>query len=361
MAEPLKNIFFTKDSLQHMAERTRAAWPEFDAARFLALVFADGWEQLELKDRMHRTARSLHATLPQEYAQALAIMEQVIPSIRGFDVMTFPDYVEIFGQDEPERSLQALGFFTRYASGEFAVRPFLLRYPEQTLAALHTWAQNPDPNVRRLASEGCRPRLPWAMALPPLKADPSPILPILERLKDDDSEMVRRSVANNLNDISKDHPQVVLALAERWAGQSAETDKLLKHACRGLLKAGNPRALALFGFEHPEDAEVRDLRLLPERLPMGNTLEFDFVLHVGGDEETQVRLEYEIVFAKARGTAKKIFQISERRYAPGDFRVRKRHSTADMSTRKHYPGEHGLTVIVNGQRQAQAIFILEAA
>jgi 3-methyladenine DNA glycosylase AlkC len=357
MAEPLKNLYFTPFSIRHLADVVRAVAPDFDRERFLALVFDDQWETLELKDRMHHTARCLHATLPADYVQALAILYPVAPQIKGFDVMTFPDFVEIYGQDEWDRSMDALGYFTKFASSEFAVRPFLDRDPDRAMQWVWRWARDPDPNVRRLASEGTRPRLPWAMALPKFKQDPSLVIPILDALKDDDSEMVRRSVANNLNDISKDHPELVLELAEQWRGHSAEVDAVLKHALRGLLKAGDPRAMALFGFDHPSEVRANNLHMEPASPRIGEGFEFTFDLEVGGEGETRVRLEYRVEYVKARGErSPRTFQIGERNWKHGLHKVRKRHSLVNMSTRTHYPGRHTLTVIVNGHAQVGVEF-----
>jgi 3-methyladenine DNA glycosylase AlkC len=359
MPDRLKDLYFTRSSLEAMAAAVRRAYPAFDAERFLALVFDETWDALELKDRMRHTTRCLGQTLPPAYPRALDVLRRVAPELRGFDAMVLPDFVEQFGQADWERSLPALAFFTRFASGEFAIRPFLQQDPERVLPCLHAWAQDPDPHVRRLASEGSRPRLPWAMALPAFKADPRPLLPVLERLKDDPDEMVRRSVANHLNDISKDHPGVVLDLAEAWHGQSENTDRLLKHALRGLLKQGNRRAMRLFGFGAAGRLRVAGLRLPRRQLKVGDDLVFEFDLVVDGQGERPVRLEYAIGYVKARGElSRKVFKLSERVYAPGTYPVRRKHSLADRSTRTHHAGTHTLTIIANGQEQASAAFAL---
>lgn len=357
MAEPLRNLFFTPESIQHMARVFQQSYARFDTARFLALVFDDRWASLELKERMHHTARALHATLPENYAEALAILRPVAPQITGFDALTIPDYVELFGQNDWELSMESFGYFTQYASCEFAVRPFLHKDPEHAMKWVLRWACSRDPNVRRLASEGTRPRLPWAMALPRFRKDPTLILPVLELLKNDESEMVRRSVANNLNDISKDHPELVLELAGKWRGQSAEVDAVLKHALRGLLKAGNPRAMALFGFDHAAGVRASNLRIEPASPRIGEYFTFTFALDVDGDGATKVRLEYRVEYVKSRGKpSRKVFQIGERTWPHGRHTLRKRHTLQDQSTRKHYPGVHTLTVVVNGQEQVAASF-----
>ncbi|MDX2042609.1 MAG: DNA alkylation repair protein [Acidobacteriota bacterium] len=359
MAEKLKDLFFTRATLTQLAEAITRVDAKFDRAKFLALVFDDDWESKELKARLRHAAICLGQVLPKSYAQALKILKQVAPQSRGFDGMIFPEFVEVYGLEDWERSLPALEFFTRFGSSEFAVRPFLHRDPKRGMAFLLKCADSTDHHVRRWASEGCRPRLPWAMALPKFKADPSPILPVLEKLKDDESEYVRKSVANNLNDISKDHPERMIAVCESWFGHSPRTDWIVKHACRGLLKARHERALQLFGFDDNQQVEVTKLKLGKKRLAIGEDLTFTFELRVGGDNERKLRLEYTIDFVKANGkTSKKVFQLAEKNYLPGAHPQRKKHATADLSTRKHYPGKHQLAIVVNGKELATVGFDL---
>ncbi|MDX2429675.1 MAG: DNA alkylation repair protein, partial [Bacteroides sp.] len=235
MAERLKDRFFSKKFIEELGEAIQQVYPDFDKTEFSRLVYADDWEEKELKERMYHITHSLHATLPENYPLALKNLTEVAPNFEGFDVMIFPDYVEKYGLDDWELSLPALAFFTTLCSSEFAIRPFLLKDPEKAVGYMYKWARDEDFHLRRLASEGCRPRLPWAKSLPAFKKDPTPILPIMETLKDDPVDYVRMSVANNLNDISKDHPDLVLYVCERWYGQSKNTDWIVKRACRTML------------------------------------------------------------------------------------------------------------------------------
>lgn len=362
MAERLVDQFFTAESLAALAEALHDSWPDFERERFSAEVYADGWDTLALKARMRRTTEAMHAALPEDYPTALGILQRAAPQVRGFEAMCFPDYVELYGRQDWERSLPALAFFTRFGSSEFAVRPFLDEDPPRGMAYLLEWAEDENEHVRRLASEGCRPRLPWAMALVKFKQDPTPVLPVLEKLKEDPSEYVRRSVANNLNDISKDHPQVVLDLCERWYGQAERTDWIVRRALRSLLKAGNSRALRLFGFGDPRALQVNNLALMPRSLCIGDSLVLAYDLQVTGEAAQRVRLEYAVDYLKARGQhSRKIFQHSEKTYEPGNHRLEKVHSFENRTTRKHYPGQHRLAIIVNGEEQAGADFWLEEA
>ena len=318
MADRLKDIFFTRESINHMADTILKYDPEFEKKKFIRLVFDENWEQLELKARMRHTTLCLHETLPQNYKLALDILVKIAPFIKGFDAMVLPDYVEVYGLDNWDLSLPALGYFTKYSSSEFAIRPFLVQDPDRVMPFVNKWAEDTNKSVRRFASEGIRPRLPWAMALPAFKKDPSPILPILEKLKDDESEFVRRSVANNLNDISKDHPDTVLELCEQWYGVSDKTDWIVKHACRGMLKAGNKRALLLFGHSDPANITVEALELDKKSVEIGNDVNYSFKMTIAGQDACKIRLEYVIHFVKSNGKqSKKIFKITENDYKPG--------------------------------------------
>ncbi len=348
MADKLKDTLFSDDKVRQVARAIGDAVPGFDVEAMVGAVIDDRWPELALKARMRHVTERLHEALALPYPEALDVLYEIAPNAPGFFAIVLPDYVECYGLDDPERSLPALAYFTRFGSSEFAIRPFLDADPEATLPVMLEWAHDDNEHVRRLASEGCRPRLPWAMALPAFKADPAPLLPILEALHDDPSEYVRRSVANNLNDISKDHPDVVLEVAERWLGQTAETDKLVKHALRTQLKAGDTRALVLFGFTAPDDLHIDGLTITPAAVAIGDDIRFEFTLRVGSATAAKVRLEYVVHFVKKRGTSPKVFQIREGTFDPGEHAFRRKHSFQDRSTRKHYPGRHELAIVVNG-------------
>lgn len=361
MAEQLKTMFLTAESIDALAETILRFYPAFDKERFIGLVFDDQWENKELKQRMHHTAVCLHQTLPPAYPEALEILKEAAPHVKGFEAMALPDFVETYGQDQWDLSLPALGHFTRYSSSEFAIRPFLDKDPGKTMEYMMAWAQDENHMVRRLASEGCRPRLPWAMALPKFKKDPRPILPILEILKNDPSETVRRSVANNLNDISKDNPDLTLETCEKWQGQGDNTDRIIKHACRTLLKAGDKRAMVLFGYCNPAKITIANLTLDNPKPKMGDDVHFTFDMIIDEQKNSSVRLEYAVYFMKANGKlAKKVFKITENSYGPGTHSFKRKHWFKNMSTRKHYPGEHRVSVIINGEEKALVSLDLQA-
>jgi 3-methyladenine DNA glycosylase AlkC len=275
--------------------------------------------------------------------------------------MFFPDFIEVYGLDDFDISAKALEHFTQYSSSEFAVRPFIVKYPKQMLAQHKKWAQHKNHHVRRLASEGIRPRLPWAMALPEFKKDPKPILPILELLKNDESEYVRKSVANCLNDISKDHPDVLLQTVNNWKGNSKVTDWIVKHASRGLLKQGNVDALKTFGLNEQVHAKVTQLKISKNTLKIGDEFSFETSILLLDKTSHDIRVEYNIYFMKSNGKhAPKIFQIGTYLLNPKqEITIKRKHKFADLTTRKHYTGEHALAIVINGKELTKQAFMLQ--
>jgi len=359
MPERLKDMFFTQTSVSAFADTIKNNYPGFDKKRFVRLVFDETFESRELKDRMAHTTRCLHQTFPESYKDALAILKKAAPAAKGFESLTLPDYVATYGLENWDLSLPALGYFTQYFTSELAIRPFLAKNPDKVMPFMMKWARDKNPKIRRFASEGCRPRLPWAMALPKFKKDPGAVIKVLEILKDDDSEDVRRSVANNLNDISKDNPETALDVCERWFGHTKNRDRLVKHACRTLLKSGNTRALAIFGYSDPAFINVQNLRADKEQLNIGDDLRFSFDLNLS--QKSKVRLEYAVSYVKANGKlSKKVFKLTENNYDPGTRTVSRKQTFQDMSTRKHYPGIHHISIIVNGVEKAHISFELKA-
>jgi len=355
MPEPLKNLY-TPELIKALSEQVKIQYCDFDDSSFTAHVFDDDWESKELKERMKHISEALHQYLPVNYSEAIQILIPASSNFSGFEYMFFPGFVELYGLDEYETSIHALECFTPYSSSEFAVRPFIIKYADEMVAQMALWAESTNHHVRRLASEGCRPRLPWAMALPDFKKDPSPILPILEKLKNDSSEYVRRSVANNFNDISKDNPHLVIELARTSLGNTAQTDWLIKHACRTLLKQGQAEVMVLFGFQKPEHIEIAEL-MMQSTVKMGESLAFSFTLATQKQALGRLRLEYAIDFLKKNGSlSRKVFKISESEVKGNSKAVVKSHSFRTISTRKYYAGNHALSIIVNGQELASMVF-----
>lgn len=361
MPELLKNRY-NYQSLHELALRIRAVEHSFQVDDFVNDIMDETWEELGIKARMRQIAINLGRYLPADYEQALGIIDQVIAGcpegFNDFAFMYFPDFVEVFGQDEChwDLSIAALERYTSSSSSEFAVRPFIINQEERMMRQMAAWARHDNEHVRRLASEGCRPRLPWGQALTSFKKDPSPVLGILEQLKADPSLYVRKSVANNLNDISKTHPDLIVKIARDWYGKNKHTDWIVKHGCRTLLKKGNKDVLNLFGFTGSDCVHVAGFTLDTASVSIGDDMTFSFAVSV--KETTTVRLEYGIDYVKVNGKRnRKIFQISEISLKANQEKTyTKTHSFADLSSRKHYPGIHSITLIVNGAERGTLSF-----
>ncbi len=361
MAEPLKNMY-TPELVARLAAACARVDENFNSEAFVKAVFDEAWPKRELKDRMRHITFMLGRFVSGDYPQQLQTLYQASPGFSGFTAILFSDFLEVFGLDYPDISIPALADFTLLCSSEFAIRPYLIRYPERLLTQCMQWAEHEHEHIRRLASEGTRPRLPWGQDVAWIKKNPVVVLPLLEKLKNDSSEYVRRSVANSLNDISKTHPQLAMEVATAWKGQSTATDKLLKHALRGLLKKGHPDALALFGFQQVT-YNLHHFTLSTQRLIMGEKLNFELELSHLGNAPALYRLEYVIHYLKANGNkTPKVFQISERMFKPGEkVNFKRQQAFADLTTRKHYPGEHILAIHLNGQAIHNEKFMLAAA
>ncbi|GGE54939.1 DNA alkylation repair protein [Priestia taiwanensis] len=360
MAEALKDIYDV-EFVGKLAKEIQCVYEEFDEKGFIQSIFVDDWEEKALKSRMRHITTCLHTFLPSDYEEAIGILKKVAPQLANDSLASiiFPDFVEVYGLDKWDVSIPALEWFTQYSTSEYGVRPFIQQDPERMVAQMLEWSEHPNHHVRRLASEGIRPRLPWGMALGEFKANPLPILPIVERLKEDESLYVRKSVANNLNDISKDHPELILNLAKEWLGKHPDTDWIVKHACRGLLKKGHPEALALFGFHGTLAVHVENFTVDKMTLSIGEKIAFSF--HVKGEESTKVRIEYAVDFVKENGNrSRRVFKVSENILSAGDMlSYHKSHSFKDLTTRKHYNGMHTLSILINGEEKASLDFHLE--
>jgi 3-methyladenine DNA glycosylase AlkC len=330
--------------------------PTFDKQKFIDTIYEGDFAQKEWKDRMKHTTVVLHQFMPQNFPEAVLLIDKIIENLKknkftegNLAFIFFADYIETYGIDDFKTSAKAFVSITQFISCEFAVRPFILKYKDKMIEEMTKWSLHENHHVRRLASEGSRPRLPWAMAIPYLKKDPASILPILENLKNDPSEYVRRSVANNLNDIVKNNPQIVLEIAQKWRGISKETDAIIKHGCRTLLKQGHPEILSHYGLESI-NIELSDFEIKTPIVKIGDYLQFQFHLNNKNDDAKTVRLEYAVHYKKSKGhLAKKVFKISEKIYQPNRLtKVERNQSFKVITTRVFHTGIHQLSIIING-------------
>ena len=359
--------WFSPERASALGEALRQIHPGFDLAAYTEAL--SPLPELELKDRVRLISTALHAGLKLPFPEASRALvatlgSPVDPRVpNSFQMMVWPltHYVGTYGLEHFEASMAALHAMTQRATAEFDIRPFLKRHPAATLAVLERWTADPSEHVRRLVSEGSRPRLPWGERLTAFIADPSPVLPLLERLRDDPSPYVRRSVANNLNDIAKDHPDRVVELTSRWLADAPTPERkaLVRHALRSLVKAGHPGALAVLGHGGTGTLTLRGLTA-PGEVRVGETLPFAFTLHNDGDTAASAVVDYRIVHAGARGArAPKVFKGLTLELAAGESRrIERRHSLRVVTTRRLYPGPHRLEVQVNGEVQAGLDFNL---
>jgi 3-methyladenine DNA glycosylase AlkC len=366
MSTLLKDIY-SKEFFQHFSETLQQCLPAFNEEQFIKKIYTKDWQQKEWKDRMRHISLVLHSFMPSDFAKAAKLINKIQNHLQkkqqvknGFPYMFLPDYVEQYGLDYYESSVQCMELLTSFTSCEFAVRPFIIQYPDKMLQQMQQWSLHKNEHVRRLASEGSRPRLPWAMALPALKKQPAPLLAILENLKNDPSEYVRRSVANNLNDISKDNPGVLLAIVKKWKGQSLETDALLKHASRTLLKQGDTNILKLFGLADNANIYTEKFQLHTSKVKIGEYLQFSFSLENRGKKAIMLRMEYGMHYLRSNGQhSKKVFKISERELKPGEkISMQRKQSFKIITTRRFYPGLHRVSLIVNGVERSVEEFEL---
>jgi 3-methyladenine DNA glycosylase AlkC len=367
MASLLKNLY-SPAFYDRLTKVLTVTIPGFDKERFIKEIFSKDFESKELKERMKHTSRVLHGFLPEDYPKTIELINKTIAQLRmqgigedGLAFMFLPDYIETYGINDFETSVEALELVTQFVSCEFAVRPFILKYEKEMILRMQQWSQHESHKVRRLASEGSRPRLPWAMGIPFLKKDPGSILPILENLKTDPSEYVRRSVANSLNDIAKDHPQVVVDIAKKWSGLGSETDAIIKHGSRTLLKQGHADILKHYGLDD-KGILLTDFKILTPEIKIGESLEFSFSITNENPVEQRVRLEYAIYYKKQNGqNTKKVYKISERIYPSGQMvNIIRKQKFVLITTRKFHLGDHQLSMIVNGAEKEISHFVLTA-
>lgn len=361
-APALKDMF-NEARYRKIARDMAAVFPKFDQRRFLALTLPE-LEPLALLQRLRRATEALRATLPQDYPKALAVLRRVGPSYgEGFTALVLPDFVGLYGVDHFDLSLDALKFFTPFGSSEFAIREFLRRDLRRTLRTMEQWSRDNDEHVRRLASEGCRPRLPWSFKLRELIADPSLVAKILENLRADPSLYVKKSVANHLNDITKDHPAWVLERIEGWDLENKHTAWIAKRALRTLIKRGDRRALSVIGAGKQAEVKLDDFTVAPRRIRLGETLTLSLALTSTARREQKLVIDYAIHYVKQSGSASaKVFKWRELTLPPGaKLALAKTQRIRDFTTRKHHPGRHAVDVLVNGAKLATGEFDLRPA
>ncbi len=360
--------FYNRQIVEEIGRDLQHAYPAFNYQAFVAECLS-GLSRLELKARAWHIAEAMRHHLPAEYPQAAKVLLRSLPpadtprhetggSMDAFRYLPHVLFVSKYGLDDFEVSMNAQHELTKRFTAEFSVRAFFEKYPAATHGRFVEWARAPSVHGRRLVSEGSRPRLPWAPRLRAFQEDPAPVLVLLELLKDDPELYVRRSVANNLNDIAKDHPDVVIATCQRWAkdtkgiGPDSELNRrqIIRHALRSLVKQGHPGALAVLGFDAAPKVRVENPKLTPKVVKIDEALHFSFDLASTVAKQQTRMVDYAVHFIKANGTtAPKVFKLSPVTLpAGGTAHLRGSVSFRQMTTRKHYPGPHRLELSING-------------
>ena len=360
MAEALKNQFGL-DVAHTLAKQIKTVWPAFNSKHFIDEL-AGQYESLDLMARAKAISHALGKTLPQDFAQASQILINSLPpkaqgpnnepAMAGFFYLPHTFYAAFYGLNDFDNAMRLQYVLTQRFSCEFSIRYFLEKHQQATLSLFTTWAQDPNEHIRRLVSEGSRPRLPWAQRLKAFQKDPSHTLALLELLKDDPSLYVRRSVANHLNDIGKDHPDALFTTAQRWIkNASPERLWLIKHSLRFAIKEGNPKALALLGFGEKAQISIKQAKIWPTKVAFGSEVFFSFEMLNTSNQTQNIMLDFAVHYVKANGQTKaKVFKLKALELAgQQSITIQKKISLKEMSTRKHYAGLHRIEALVNGE------------
>ena len=340
---------------------------EFDFNLFLTQIYDENWKEKELKQRTRHIAICFNKTLNESYEKSVFVIKQIVekakkekPDNYNLGYLFLPEFIENFGLNYFDESIEVIENVTELMSCEFAVRPFIVKYKEKMIEKMIKWSNSNNVHLRRLSSEGCRSRLPWAMQLPELIINPTPILPILHNLVYDESEYVRKSVANNLNDISKDNPEIVIEFIKQYIGKNPQTDKLLKHAARTLLKKADSKIYAIFGLENNVSYQLDNFIIDKPKINKGDELFFEFYLKNTSTTKNNFRLEYALYFLKNNGThSRKLFKIAEKSLEVNEgIKIKRKQSFKEVTTRKHYSGLHKIAIVVNGTESNPLEFYL---
>lgn len=371
MADPLKDQF-DEDIPPKIAEMIASAYDKFDTNAFVKACLS-GYQELELTARARHICQQMGRYLPDDFVRSsdilLKSLDNPLTSTKEFGMGPFiylPHvfYAAEFGLGHFEEAMALQYQLTQRFTAEFSIRAFIQAYPEQTLERLHLWCSDPSPHVRRLVSEGTRPRLPWAPRLPEFQRDPTPVFNLLDKLKDDDSLYVRRSVANNLNDIYKDNPQWVNKVTSKWM-KSADKNRrwLISHGLRSAVKAGDTQALATLGYSAAEKIILSDTAILPASPKIGQHVSVTCRLKNEASRSQPLMVDAKVYFVKANGQSSgKVFKLKQIELTPGQqVDISKKFGLKQLTTRTHYPGLHKVSLLLNGDEIELGDFDLQKA
>ena len=357
--DPLKEMF-NKQYFQHLTEQILKNYKGFNRVKFLDKVNFS-LDELSLNQRMRRASIVLKEFLPNDYKKSIELLSETIKTTKpGYTNLLFPDFVSQFGHHDFDTSMAALKHFTKYGSSEFAIREFLKRDFDKTIKIMYKWSEDDNHHVRRLSSEGSRPRLPWSFKLDEVIKSPKITQPILSNLKVDNELYVRKSVANHLNDITKENAEYMLSLINTWDKTNPHTAWIIKHASRTLIKKGHAGSLSVFDFEKNPKIKVGSLKLNTKKLKLGDSLEFSFDIVSEKSKSQKLVIDYVIHYCKKSGElSPKVFKLKELELnSKASEHIKKKQVFKDFTTRKHFAGKHLLQIQVNGKQLAQSSFEL---
>lgn len=356
MAQALKDIY-NKDYFDDFLRRLSDIEP-ISSQDFFALLYTKDWEHYTLTQRFTHIAKVLNACLPYSYAKQIHILCEFTKQHSEIDssdwklaYLWIPEFIQVYGLDSPEVSYAAIETVTQFTSCEFAIRPFIIEYPEQSLLQMLAWSSHSHPLVRRLSSEGCRPRLPWAPKLDIYIQNPNLIIPILENLKTDTVSYVQTSVANNINDISKDNPDCAISLCKTWKMEQQVPFRIISHGLRTLTKSGNIAALEICNIAPSHHIHLKELRIQNVIVTPQAKLAFECHIENTDNNPKQIKIEYAVYFLRKHTShTKKVFYLTSTTIAGNSGKTfKKTHSFKKITTRVYYPGKQYVSIIINGK------------
>lgn len=349
----LKHLF-GRDILKKISQSIIAVYPSFDKVQFLGLF--SKLESLEMKARVHLLRDELKKLLPTDCATAFKILLKSVHhgQLNGFDLWPYTEFVQTYGLDKPDLSLKVLKKLTVLFTSEWAVRPFLKLHPEETLKFLLNCTIDKNMNIRRWASEGTRPRLPWGERLQEFILHPEKTLSILDALKFDSELFVRKSVANHLNDITKDHPDFVINVLTRWKKEaesehSLNIDWIIKHSLRTLIKEGHTGALKLIGVSKAK-IKLNRFKIKEKEISIGDRLNFEIEIQSTSNKDQKLVIDYIVHFVTAnKKITLKVFKLKNSIIpARGIIKIETNHHFKKITTRNYYSGVHSIEIQING-------------
>jgi 3-methyladenine DNA glycosylase AlkC len=353
--------FFNQEYYLKLSKKIKTIYLKFEEEKFYYEAIND-LEKYELMQRLRNTSLLLNKYLTTNYRKNIELLSELVKDEKPhFRNLVFPDYIQLFGIDDDDFSLNALTYFTQFGSSEFAIRYFLKKDLNKTLKVMENWSLSDNHHIRRLSSEGSRCSLPWSFKLIEIERNPHLTSKIVHHLKEDDELYVKKSVANHLNDFSKKTPEFVLNTLKTWDFSNGNSFWIAKHATRTLIKQGDVETLNLFGFSNQLKIRIEDFKLNKNTIQLGETLTFSFAIQSESDKNQNLVIDYAIYYFKKSGVhSKKVFKLKiENLKANDKIFITKNQIFKYFTTRKHYAGEHFVELLINGNVYEKESFILD--